>query len=144
MELKVQGLRSPEFFDSMNMNKEPIFIKNEGESVELRCKARGYPTPKVEWYLNDSLIEFESHPNFLAFDDGQSLRIAAVVAKKNEGKYTCKASSRAGQAVLHQIIMKVEAPQIYKTDMFGSDQMIDNLVDKVIDAKRIFVDGIVK
>ena len=137
MEIKVQGLRAPEFFDSMNMNKEPIFVKDDGESVELRCKARGYPTPSVEWYLNDSVIDFKSHPNFLTFDDGQSLRIAAVVAKKNEGKYTCKASSRAGQAVLHQIIMKVEAPEIYKTDMFGSDQMIDNLVDKVVESGTV-------
>ena len=133
MEIKVQGLRSPEFFDSMNMNKEPIFIKDEGESVELRCKARGYPTPRVQWYLNDSAIDFKSRPNFLTFDDGQSLRIAAVVARKSEGKYTCKASSRAGEAVLHQVIMKVEPPEIDKTDMFGSDLMIDdNMVDKVV------------
>ena len=137
IELRVQGLRSPEIFDSMNMNKDPIFIKDGGETVELRCKARGYPTPKVKWYLNDSLIDFESHPNFLTFDDGQSLRIAAVVAKKNEGKYTCKATSRAGQAVLHQVIQKVEAPEIFKTDMFGSDQIIDNLVDKVVEAGTV-------
>ena len=133
MEIKVQELRSPEFSDSLNMNKEPIFIKDEGESIELRCKARGYPTPRVEWFLNDSAIDFQARPNFLTFDDGQSLRIAAVVAKKSEGKYTCKASSRAGESVLHQIIRKVQPPEIYKTDMFGSDQtMIDNLVDKVV------------
>ena len=133
MEIKVQELRSPEFSDSLNMNKEPIFIKDEGESIELRCKARGYPTPRVEWFLNDSAIDFQARPNFLTFDDGQSLRIAAVVAKKSEGKYTCKASSRAGESVLHQVIRKVQPPEIYKTDMFGSDQtMIDNLVDKAV------------
>ena len=133
MEIKVQELRSPEFSDSLNMNKEPIFIKDDGESIELRCKAHGFPTPRVEWYLNDSAIDFNSRPNFLTFDDGQSLRIAAVVAKKSEGKYSCKASSRAGESVLHQLILKVQPPEIVKTDMFGSEQMMNqNLVDKVV------------
>ena len=59
--------------------------------------------------------------------------IAAVVAKKSEGKYSCKASSRAGESVLHQVILKVQAPEIVKTDMFGSQQMMNqNLVDKVV------------
>lgn len=137
MELKVQGLKAPKFFDTMNMNKDPIFIRDEGESVEMRCKVKGYPLPKVEWFLNDTAIDFKNHPNFLTFDDGQSLRIAAVVAKKNEGKYTCKASSRAGKTQLDQLIIKVEAPEIFKTDMFGSNQMIDNMVDKVIDSDSV-------
>ena len=134
IELKVQGLRSPEFFDSLNMNQpEPIFVKTEGESVELRCKARGFPTPRVDWFLNDSAINFAARPDFLAFDDGQSLRIAAVVAKRNEGRYTCRASSRAGEAVLHQTLLMLEAPEIYQTDMFGSDLVVDNTVDKVVE-----------
>ena len=134
IEIKVQGLRSPEFFDSLNMNQpEPIFVKTEGESVELRCKARGFPTPRVDWFLNDSAINFAARPDFLAFDDGQSLRIAAVVAKRNEGRYTCRASSRAGEAVLHQTLLMLEAPEIYQTDMFGSDLVVDNTVDKVVE-----------
>jgi len=133
MELKVQGLKAPEIYSSMNMNQATIFVQDEGEGVEMRCNARGYPLPKVEWFLNDSRINFAAHPDFLLFDDGQSLRIAAVVGNKNEGKFTCRASSRAGYTELHQLIMKVEAPEIFKTDMFGSDQMIDNLVDKVVE-----------
>ena len=133
MELRVQGLKYPEFYDTTNMNKkDPIFIKDEGESVELRCKVRGYPTPRVQWFLNDTAIDFNSRHNFLTFDDGQSLRIAAVAAK-NEGQYKCLATSRAGQAQLTQVIMKVQPPTIFKTDMFGSDQMIDNMVDKVVE-----------
>jgi len=60
-----------------------------------------------------------------------------VVAKKNEGKYTCKASSRAGKAQLDQLIIKVEAPEIFKTDMFGSPQMTSKVVDKVIDSGTV-------
>ena len=138
MELRVQGLEPPQFYDTTNMNKkEPIFITDEGESVELRCKARGFPTPRVQWFLNNSAIDFKSRPDFITFDDDQSLRIAAVVANKNEGLYTCRASSRAGYQEMSQLITKVEAPTIYKTDMFGSDQMIDNMVDKVVEADTV-------
>jgi len=134
MELKVQKLEIPEFVETLNMNMDTMFIKEEGETVEMKCKVKGYPKPKVEWYLNNTAINFVKDINFQTFDEGQSLRIAAVVANKNEGKYSCKASSRAGVAHLDQRIVKVDHPKIYKTDMFGSSQIIDTNFEQIVDA----------
>jgi len=134
MELKVQRLEIPEFVETLNMNTDTIYIKEDGETIEMKCKVKGNPIPKVFWYLNDTAINFVKDMNFQTFDDGQSLRIAAVVAKKNEGKYSCKASSRAGVAHLDQMIVKVIPPKIYKTDMFGSSQIIDTNFEQIVDA----------
>ena len=125
IELTVRKMESPRFVDTFNMNNDVMYIKEDGRTVEMKCIVEGVPKPTVTWYLNNTAIDFASDINYQSFDDGQSLRIATVVAKKNEGTYTCKASSRAGVAHLEQTIVKVESPKIYETNMLGSHQIID-------------------
>ena len=125
MELTVRKMVIPQFVDTFNMNNDIMYVKEDGRTVEMKCIVEGVPKPTVQWYLNNTAIDFASDINYQSFDDGQSLRIATVVAKKNEGTYTCKASSRAGVAHLEQTIVKVESPKIYETNMLGSRQIID-------------------
>ena len=125
MELTVRKMEIPQFVDTFNMNNDVMYINEDGSTVEMKCLVEGVPKPTVTWYLNNTAIDFASDINYQSFDDGQSLRIATVVAKKNEGTYTCKASSRAGVAHLEQTIVKVESPKIYETNMLGSHQIID-------------------
>ena len=126
MELTVDKMEIPQFVDTTNMNNGVLYVKDNGETVEMKCLVRGVPTPEVTWYLNNTAIDLAANLNYQTFDQGQSLRITTVVSQKNEGTYTCKASSRAGVAHLDQTIVKVEAPRIYETNMAGSEQIIDS------------------
>ena len=138
MELTVDKMEIPAFVDTFNMNNGVLYVKEDGETVEMKCRVKGVPQPEVSWYLNNTSIDFSADINFQLFDEGQSLRIATVLAKKNEGTYTCKASSRAGVAHLEQKIVKVEAPRIYETNMAGSHQIIDTGFQINVDQGRDF------
>ena len=144
MELTVRRLAVPEFVDTFNMNNGVMYVKEDGETVEMKCLVAGVPRPTVAWFLNDTAIDFAADLNYQLFEAGQALRVAAVLAHRNEGTYTCRASSRAGVAHLQQTIVKVdrpyilysdmkyifdyvkvESPSIYETNLAGSQQIID-------------------
>ena len=107
MELTVRRLAVPEFVDTFNMNNGVMYVKEDGETVEMKCLVAGVPRPTVAWFLNDTAIDFAADLNYQLFEAGQALRVAAVLAHRNEGTYTCRASSRAGVAHLQQTIVKV-------------------------------------
>ena len=123
LNLTVRQMEYPVFVETFNMD-DTMYVKSD-ETVEMKCIARGVPEPTVSWYLNDTAIDFSKDLNFILGNSGQSLRLATVVAGKSEGRYTCKASNRAGIASLEQKIVKVESPKIYETNMAGSAQIID-------------------
>ena len=123
LNLTVHQMEYPVFVETFNMD-DTMYVKTD-EAVEMRCVARGVPRPTVSWYLNDTAIDFSKDLNFILTDSGQALRLPTVVAGKTEGRYTCKATNRAGVASLEQNIVKVESPKIYETNMVGSAQIID-------------------
>ena len=125
MQLTVRKMEIPEFVETLNMNNGITYVKQDGETVEMKCIVQGVPKPKVNWFLNDTAIDFDRDINYQLFEDGQALRISTVVAVKNEGTFSCRASSRAGVAHLEQTIVKVESPKVYETNMVGSQQIID-------------------
>ena len=130
LELRVQKLVAPHIVDSLNMGNEAMFV--EGESLELRCKVEGFPRPDVKWTLNGDTINLTSRTTFMSFDDGQSIRIPAVVAGKTEGEYRCLATSRAGEASLAQVVVQVIPPQIVKTNLFAMEQTEQKEAEKVV------------
>ena len=121
--LTVQRMEYPEFVETFNMG-DTMYVKTD-QPVEMKCVVRGVPEPKVDWYLNHTAIDFSAQLGFIRSEGGQVLRVASVVAGKSDGKFTCKASNRAGIAHLEQNIVKVESPKIYETNLVGSDQIID-------------------
>ena len=131
LNLTVHQMEYPVFVETFNMD-DTMYVKSD-ETVEMKCVARGVPKPTVSWYLNDTAIDFSKDLNFILSHSGQSLRVAAVVAGKSEGRYTCKASNRAGIASLEQNIVKVESPKIYETNMVGSAQIIDTEFQQTVE-----------
>jgi len=132
LELRVQKLVKPHFTDKLNMGGDSIYVAEEGQSLELRCKVEGFPRPKMIWTLNDEEIDLESRTTFIALDDDQSIRIPAVVAGRTAGEYSCLAKSRAGEARLVQRVVQVEPPHIVKTNLFALEQTEQEAAVKVV------------
>jgi len=132
LELRVQKLVKPHFTDKLNMGGDSIYVAEEGESLELRCKVEGFPRPKMIWTLDGEEIDLESRTTFIALDDNQSIRIPAVVAGRTAGEYSCLAKSRAGEARLVQRVVQVEPPHIVKTNLFALEQTEQEAAVKVV------------
>ena len=131
MNLTVQQMEYPEFVETFNMG-DTMYVKTD-EPVEMKCVVRGVPQPRVDWYLNDTAIDFSKDLSFIRSDGGQALRVATVVAGKSDGRFTCKASNRAGIAHLEQNIVKVSSPKIYETNLVGSKQIIDTEFQQTVE-----------
>merc|ERR1719347_1864367 len=98
------------------MNSEPIFISSNDSDLTLQCKVKGKPFPKLTWLINGRTI----HPSddlFKMLDNNQFLKIKKIVKKKTEGKYTCQATSRAGEAQATQMVHTVQIPQFTRSNL---------------------------
>ena len=67
--------------DSMQSNHQMSLVV--GDSVRLRCEARGSPTPEVVWYKDDAILA-ETGPHPITW----SLELGHVTAE-DSGIYTC-------------------------------------------------------
>uniref|UniRef100_A0A8C5BN11 Ig-like domain-containing protein n=1 Tax=Gadus morhua TaxID=8049 RepID=A0A8C5BN11_GADMO len=72
---------------------EPAVIV-EGETARFRCRVTGYPTPKVNWYLNGQLIR-KSKRYRLRYD---GIYYLEIVDRTFEGEYSCTVCNRFGQS----------------------------------------------
>ena len=124
-ELRVQKQVAPEIYRTKNMNGSQTLITEKGEGVELQCKTRGVPAPEIVWSRNNVTVDVTSDANLQFLDDRQSLRIGVVVEDRDEGVYRCNVSNRAGWLVKEQVIVKVEAPTIFQTNLLGEDKVME-------------------
>lgn len=129
-ELRVQGLEKPKIYQTNNMDGNVTLIMDKGQGIELQCKVRGVPTPKLTWFHEGNIVPLSGNPNIQFLDDGMSLRIGVVVEGRDEGLYKCLATSRAGKVELEQTVIKVEAPTIYQTNLLGNRE-----TEKVMDTE---------
>ncbi|XP_005805679.1 leucine-rich repeat and fibronectin type-III domain-containing protein 5-like [Xiphophorus maculatus] len=71
----------------------------EGQSVTLRCKARGDPDPIIHWIAPDARLMSNSSRAVVHTDGTLEILISTV---KDSGSFTCVASNPAGEA--HQTV----------------------------------------
>ncbi|KAJ0061257.1 hypothetical protein NL108_013927 [Boleophthalmus pectinirostris] len=67
----------------------------EGQSVTLRCKARGDPDPVIHWIAPDGRLMSNSTRAMVHSDGTLDILISTV---KDSGSFTCVASNPAGEA----------------------------------------------
>uniref|UniRef100_A0A3P9JYR4 Leucine rich repeat and fibronectin type III domain containing 5b n=1 Tax=Oryzias latipes TaxID=8090 RepID=A0A3P9JYR4_ORYLA len=67
----------------------------EGQSVTLRCKARGDPDPVIHWIAPDGRLMSNSSRTVVHADGTLDILISTV---KDSGSFTCIASNPAGEA----------------------------------------------
>ncbi|KAF7231285.1 leucine-rich repeat and fibronectin type-III domain-containing protein 5 [Nothobranchius furzeri] len=67
----------------------------EGQSVTLRCKARGDPDPVIHWIAPDGRLMSNSSRAVVHTDGTLEILISTV---KDSGSFTCVASNPAGEA----------------------------------------------
>ena len=69
MELTVQKMQVPEFVETYNMNNEIMYVRDQSETVELKCIVRGVPQPQVTWYLNSTALDFAGRVERIANEE---------------------------------------------------------------------------
>ena len=74
-----------------------------GQSIELTCQASGTPKPRIEWLLNNAVINADGEQ--IIIEDNQLIVNRAGPA--DTGEYTCLAINVAGQAS-HSIKIEVQ------------------------------------
>ena len=67
----------------MNSPSSPVDAVT-GDSLTLKCSARGYPPPEIRWYKDSKLVH-----------DNTSLQFSSL-KQADTGLYTCNASNIAG------------------------------------------------
>ncbi|KAH9526215.1 hypothetical protein DERF_000315 [Dermatophagoides farinae] len=108
----------PDIIDHESSND---VLVREGENVTLRCKARGYPEPVIEWRREDGarvpLGNRSNGPNnrriMMNKTEGELLEIARVT-RVHSGAWLCIASNGVMPSVSRRILLNVQfAPQIW-------------------------------
>nr|XP_012807460.2 hemicentin-2 [Jaculus jaculus] len=84
-----------------------------GDRLWLRCAARGSPTPRIGWTINDRPVT----DGVLEQDGGSTLQKAAV-AREDSGTYVCWAENRVGRVQAVSFIHVKEAP-VLQGDAFS-------------------------
>ncbi|XP_077566741.1 leucine-rich repeat and fibronectin type-III domain-containing protein 5 [Stigmatopora nigra] len=81
----------------------------EGQSVTLRCKARGDPEPVVHWIAPDGRLMSNSSRASVHADGTLDILISTV---KDSGSFTCVASNPAGEAQTKVVLLIDKLPHV--------------------------------
>uniref|UniRef100_A0A665T5J5 Neural cell adhesion molecule L1 n=1 Tax=Echeneis naucrates TaxID=173247 RepID=A0A665T5J5_ECHNA len=101
-------VRKPGLLLPSGVQSEKVLLK--GEELKLECIPEGFPTPTVHWMkMGQRLPSRRKLKNF-----GKLLTISDV-EESDEGKYMCKVSNTAGEAV-HYFDVIVEEPPKWLTE----------------------------
>uniref|UniRef100_A0A1I8BJY4 Ig-like domain-containing protein n=1 Tax=Meloidogyne hapla TaxID=6305 RepID=A0A1I8BJY4_MELHA len=74
-------------------------LVREGQTVVLKTRVRGTPSPKVHWFYNDCPIDFERSDIGLSLhQDGQCILTIPCVLIEHAGQYSIKAENLGGRA----------------------------------------------
>ncbi|VTJ68807.1 Hypothetical predicted protein [Marmota monax] len=76
-----------------------------GDRLWLRCAARGSPTPRLGWTINDRPVT-----DGVSEQDGGSTLQRAAVTKEDSGTYVCWAENRVGRVQAVSFVHVKEAP----------------------------------
>ena len=83
-------------------------IATEGQEVELRCFASGYPLPEIFWRRQDNSVL----PNNKSIYKGNVLKFPSI-RKEHRGTYFCVASNVVGVGARRNIDVEVKfAPSV--------------------------------
>lgn len=88
-------------------NSTRSVVVTEGEKVELKCYASGYPPPEIYWRRQDNA----PLPTNTSIFEGNVLVIPKV-AKEHRGTYYCVASNVVGQGARRNVDVEVEFPPV--------------------------------
>ncbi|XP_035509461.1 hemicentin-1 [Morone saxatilis] len=66
------------------------------ESIQLVCRARGTPTPTIQWLKDGEVINNTRNEELRISPDGSTLTVTGAQTT-DSGKYTCVATSTAGE-----------------------------------------------
>ncbi|RNA30102.1 papilin isoform X1, partial [Brachionus plicatilis] len=119
-----------------NLDKDPLIEEfkisvelNEGETLELPCKASGYPTPTITWYKGTQEIAFDSSDDRISLSEDSSL-IIKNVSELDEAEYSCRASNLKGRDDIKQskvvvnVFGEITHHSYYKHVMNGFDAVL--------------------
>ncbi|VDN06567.1 unnamed protein product [Thelazia callipaeda] len=84
----------PEFCEKLRSIK----VKNEGDTLTLKCKVIGQPEPEIQWLLNGKVIKTNAQKRIRTFDDGVSLLEILNITSESCGTYTALARNVYGDA----------------------------------------------
>ncbi|XP_053641723.2 lachesin [Cherax quadricarinatus] len=93
---------------------------NEGDTVNLRCVAEGYPTPEIKWKREDGrgiVIKSSGRDGSKTFEavPGSNLTLENV-SRRQMGAYLCIASNKVPPSVSKRIIVNVNFSPVVKAD----------------------------
>ncbi|XP_029988074.1 hemicentin-1 [Sphaeramia orbicularis] len=66
------------------------------ESIQLECRARGNPTPTIQWLKDGEAINTSTNKGLRISPDGSTLTVT-LAHTTDSGKYTCVATNSAGE-----------------------------------------------
>ena len=85
--------------------KRNVYVKN-GADLELNCKARGFPHPRVQWTRLGRIVKNQTV-------------VLKRVSKRDSGRYVCKAYNAAGEDSV-EVIVTVGADEEKSTQTTGN------------------------
>ncbi|XP_047380794.1 hemicentin-2 [Sciurus carolinensis] len=100
-----------------------------GDRLWLRCAARGSPTPRLGWTLNDRPVT-----DGVSEQDGGSTLQRVAVTKEDSGTYACWAENRVGRVRAVSFVHVKEAPVLqgeafsYLVEPVGGSVRLDCVV----------------
>ncbi|XP_044528060.1 hemicentin-1 [Gracilinanus agilis] len=101
----------PPSMDNAAGTEEITIIK--GSPTSLTCFTDGIPTPTMSWLKEGQPLELVSHLRM----SNQGMVLQFVEAEiQDSGKYTCVASSEAGEVKKHFVLKVLEPPHINGSD----------------------------
>lgn len=84
----------------------PTFVKKltpvivtEKEDIKLTCIVQGKPTPRVQWYHDNKVVQEGKQITIIQDQEGVCSLAISKAIPLNAGEYTCEALNPVGKAV---------------------------------------------
>ncbi|KAG1659147.1 Lachesin [Nymphon striatum] len=94
--------------DIIEDNTSSDIVVKENQSIQLKCKATGYPTPIISW-LREDAKPIKVHNKEQMTVEGSYLKIPHAL-RENSGAYLCLASNGVPPSVSRRIELLIQFP----------------------------------
>ncbi|XP_021098568.1 hemicentin-1 [Heterocephalus glaber] len=111
----------PPHMDNAMGTEEITILK--GSSTSMTCITDGNPTPSMSWLRDGQPLELDAH--LVISTQGMVLQLIKAETE-DSGRYTCMASSDAGEVSKHFILKVLEPPHINGSEETGEISVIVN------------------